>query len=38
MPVSKNRKNHAKKVQERENKILTAKLTWAKQLKRLLAK
>lgn len=38
MPISKNRKNHAKKVQERENKIMTTKLNWAKQLKKLLAK
>lgn len=38
MPVSKNRKNHVKKVEERQNKIETTKRSWAKQLKKLLAK
>lgn len=38
MPVSKNRKNHAKKVEERQNKVEMTKRVWAKQLKKLLAK
>jgi hypothetical protein len=38
MPVSKNRKNHAKKVEQREEKMETAKRAWAKQLKKLLSK
>lgn len=38
MPVSKNRKNHAKKVEARQEKMETAQRSWAKQLKKLLAK
>lgn len=38
MPVSKNRKNHTKKVEERQSKAEAAKRSWAKQLKKLLAK